>query len=110
MRPWLPKKLERLDELAALEENWDSYHANPIKPEAIDAGRRLLAVLAALIEVAPTLQTQIVPTVDGGLQFVWREGGWDLDISVEPDGKLNVWAWSKDRGVEFSFPDEDGGR
>lgn len=107
MRPWLPSRLERLDEIAGLEGNWDSYHALPISPEAIDTGRRVLAVIAMLTEISPNLAAQVVPTVDGGVQMEWHEGGWNAEISIEPDGKLDVWARNKERGIEFSYPADE---
>lgn len=96
-----------IDRLAALEENWDSYHAHPPTEAAIDTARRFTAALAALAEVDPKLHTQIVPAVDGGLLFVWREGGWELDIDVTADGKLQVWAHTTDDTVTFEYPDDD---
>ncbi len=103
MRPWFPELQRRLDDIAALEENWGSYHEAPITPEAVDVGRRLLAVLSMLAEVAPRLSTQICPTPSGGLQLKWHEGGWNAEIEVEPDGSISVWC--DDGGKrEFSYP------
>ena|SRR5690349_14030504 len=107
MRPWFPKKMARLDEIAALESGWiDGNSGDAPTPVAIDGARRLVALIAMLTEVAPTLQVQIVPTADGGVSLEWHEGGWDAEIDIERDGKLWIWAHHGDRGVEFSYPPE----
>jgi hypothetical protein len=108
MRPWLSAKFDRLDELAKLEPGWlDRDNGDPVSADAVDTGKRLVALIAMLTEVAPTLAPQIVPTPDGGLQFEFHEGGWDAEIDVDAAGKVDIWAWHKERDVAFSFPEED---
>jgi hypothetical protein len=103
VRPWFLDLQRRLDDIGALEENWGSYHEAPITAEAIDVSRRLLAVLAMLAEIKPTLSTQICPTPPGGIQLEWHEGGWNAEIEVEPDGSISIWC--SDGGKrEFCYP------
>lgn len=106
MKPWFATKLERLDRLAALEDGWDGDGSSAPAPLVIDTARRLTAVLAMLAEVAPTTAPQFVPTVAGGVDIVWHAGGWNVEIEIPPDGTIEVWARHKERGIEFSYPEE----
>lgn len=68
--------LARLDELAKLQPDWDSYGATPITPEAIATARLML-----------TERPAIVPTTKGGIAFEWPSSA-EVNVEIEPDGTI----------------------
>jgi len=81
----------RLDELAALPEDWDSYGAPALSPTSIQVARTLLAALSGApalrdgIEVNPI---HIAPLPVGGVQLEWTGPRADLEVEIDPDGRL----------------------
>jgi hypothetical protein len=65
----------RLAELAALPDNWDSYGAPRITPEALAGARELITSL------------HVVPCSSGGVQVEYHNHGHDVVIEIGPDGK-----------------------
>jgi hypothetical protein len=90
-RPWLPEALARTDRLAALEEDWDSYHASPPSEPSLAVVRSLVHMLSAWHTVAPKLAPQMVPTPEGGIDILWREQGYELEVEIAPDGRITGW-------------------
>lgn len=95
---WLPYVARRLNELAS--------RSNEPTPEAIGAPdpwvlKHALVVLSEwLSDDTPT--PSVVPTPDGGVQFVWHKSGWDIEIEVLPS-ETYVWGRNRnDTGREFS--------
>jgi len=78
--------LQRLDELARLPNNWDSYGAKTITGAAIDEARRLIRLCEE-----PCQPPAIVPTNGGGVQLEWVHPhglGSDVEIEIGPDGRI----------------------
>jgi hypothetical protein len=73
---------ERLQQLAALEENWDSYGARPLDPAALRTAQEIIE--QALTWPAPA--PRIFPVPDGGIQLEWRAGPVELELEIEPTG------------------------
>ncbi len=68
-----PRAIEvRLEHLATLPANWDSYGAVPITREALESARSWLKRL------------YVWPRSNGGLQLGWDEDG--QDVQIAPDG------------------------
>jgi hypothetical protein len=42
----------------------------------------------------------VLPSEDGGIDFVWHRDGWNVEIGVEPDGTETVWTWNRDSDEE----------
>jgi len=85
MPPWLMDVLPRLDELAALEENWDSYGSPPPSANLIghvlmivQRAERLLGYSHAEQRVMPT--PSIVPLSGGGIQIEWQTPVQELEL------------------------------
>lgn len=66
--------------LLALKENWDSYGAPIISKIAVDAALQLRNVLAAV--------PSFVPMSNGGVQLEWHSQGFDVELEIEPNGRL----------------------
>ena len=64
-----------LEELAALEPNWDSDGAQRISPAAIAAAREILATAG-----------QPIPRNDGGIDLVWIVNDKEICLEIAPDG------------------------
>ena len=77
----LPAQLrQKINELVALESNWDGEHAQPVNPH----------VLADVVETLKRLSQRtanfrepfLAPTFDGFVQMEWREKNRSLDIEA----------------------------
>jgi hypothetical protein len=87
---WLPYVMERLEALHRLVYEPDDEVPTPY-PESI---QRALPELARFMRTDTPTPT-VVPTFDGGVQFVWHKGGWDVEVEVGPKETL-VWAQRRD--------------
>lgn len=113
-RPWLPDQLKRVDEIQALPENWDSYHALEVTPLAAHLTRALLHMISAVHTVKPEVRPQLCPTSAGGIQIGWYEHDYNLEVEIEPDGEISVWlhrvsddasvTWPPEQAAETSTP------
>ena len=92
---WLPYVIGRLRELLHFAYDPDEGLPPP-HPEAI---QRALPELIRFMRVdAPT--PSVVPTFEGGVQFVWHKGGWDVEVEVGPNETL-VWAQRRDGSASW---------
>jgi hypothetical protein len=89
---WLPYVMGRLEELHRLVYEPDDEVPTP-HPESI---QRALSELVRFMRW-DTSTPSVVPTFDGGVQFVWHKGGWDVEVEVGPKETL-VWAQRRDGG------------
>jgi hypothetical protein len=85
----------RLRELLQLAYGPDEGLSSP-HPEAI---QRALPELIRFMRV-DTPTPSVVPTFDGGVQFVWHKGGWDVEVEVGPKETL-LWAQRRDGSVSW---------
>ena len=82
----------RLDELAKLERDWDSYGALPLTSTALDHAAEILRNAAKRFgehlseRVAPYT---VMPIADGGVSLEWRGANSDLQLDVGPSGALS---------------------
>jgi len=84
---WLPLIIERLNELVALPQGWGGPATEPPTPSVA------LACLEALNRFMPRAVAvpAILPTPEGGIQFEWHCGGWDLEVEFSSDGSGEFW-------------------
>ena len=85
MPPWLTDVLPRLEELATLEENWDSYGSPPPPLELmsdalalVQRAERLLGYRRRQETAIPT--PSIVPLSGGGVQIEWQRPVKELEL------------------------------
>ena len=88
---WLPYVQARLNEMAEGIRGIGGEEGISADPAAL---RRALPELTSLLDDG-TPAPSVVPTVDGGVQFVWHRSGWDIEIEVLATTTL---AWVRRRG------------
>jgi hypothetical protein len=80
---WFHDAVGRLENLASLAPDWDSYGAKAVAANMALAAVKFLAEVAA---VAPSVHgPSIVPLSDGGIQVEWHRGGIDLEVAFSDD-------------------------
>ncbi len=81
---WLTEALQKLDDLAALDEDWDSYGGKPLSPAIYNAASMMLASLE--FDELP------VPCVTlcsaGTVQLEWQLNGRELEVEVVSPTRL----------------------
>lgn len=97
---WLKQFAERLQALAGLPENWDSYGARRVDVASILATLNVLLVTMRDGVPAPS----IVPTPRGGLQIEWHTRGIDLEIDTTDASQIRV-SFFDQREPASSFDD-----
>ena len=63
----------------ATEPDWDSYGGKPTTEAAIKTARNLVGI----------------PLRTGGIQIEMSAGGADIEIEIDPDGKVSSVLWMK---------------
>jgi hypothetical protein len=82
---WFKEAIDRISELARLQEGWDSYGATRVTNAAISQARFLLSNL----DVEDLPRPHIAALSDGGVGFHWRIADRDLEIEIEPNGAMH---------------------
>ncbi|MYB37151.1 MAG: hypothetical protein F4Y26_07165 [Gammaproteobacteria bacterium] len=83
---WTRSSSQRLAEIAALQEDWDSYGAPPISRARIEAVGDLIQTVADGRAPPPTL----VPTPDGSIQLEWHSHGVELEVQMLSESEMEV--------------------
>jgi hypothetical protein len=75
---------ERISEIAALVDNWDSYGAVPTNPLAL----RRAQLVAERMLTLPLPAPRLFPVPDGGVQLEWSAGPVELELEIQPGGHV----------------------
>jgi hypothetical protein len=95
---WLKRAITKIDELAALEENWDGSGSRKVSEAAVRAAYNLASALAQQPLTQQQLPpTYILPSPTGGIQLEWHTPTKHLEIEALSDG-----------GGEFLASTEEG--
>jgi hypothetical protein len=85
---WLAYVERRMQELAV---NEDDPHGYPARDQhVIQRAWECAAKWFTQSTPAPS----VVPTAEGGIEFVWHKCGWDLELAIDPD---ETWVWARER-------------
>ena len=88
--PWVDYVIRRLDTLAVEE-------GGP-RLELINRARGWILTHLPPSASAPS----VLPSEDGGVDFVWHQRGWNIEITAEPDNQWSVWSWNRHTDEEFA--------
>jgi len=84
---WFRPILRELAELLELPRNWNSYGAPPIAPRAVTRG---MQVLSEVMSSGDTPCPEVTPTTQAGVQFEWHARGIDLELAIDPRGRVSA--------------------
>lgn len=90
-RGWMQWASERLDEIAKLGPDWDSYGADPPSPLAIAIAYELLLIVDINFGRVAYEQSQpqvVAPRADGGIQIEWGTRPIEIAVHADPTGAL----------------------
>ncbi len=82
---WFGKAILRLQRMAEVEENWDSYGAAGANAKSIKAAAFLLSSFSRINGVAEPIVTL---SRDGNAAFVWETETASVEVEVLPDGQM----------------------
>ena len=105
----LQPAFQRLDELARLQPDWDSYGGDPPTPAAVDRARDLLSAVAGSFGEAVgdrALPYVIVPLAVSGVQVEWRRPTLEIEVEIGPEGQVGYLLIEHDNG-ERTFAEAD---
>lgn len=97
---WVEEVAPKLRELISLPENWDSYGAKPINPNAAESALKLLSSIMATYAVATPA---LIPRNRGGLQLEWNSSRLDLEIKIDADGTCRAYCQDYESDQESVF-------
>jgi len=96
---WLGSRLDRLNDLAELEPDWDSYGAAEVSEVAYKTTKKILHLLAYCNAEPPHLY----PIVEGGIQLEWTDTKKSVEVDVASDGEIKGWIYSPITHEEREF-------
>jgi hypothetical protein len=99
-RNWVDLTLARMEELAALDDNWDGRGSAEIRTDALSFA--LSVLLQVMPHTAPA--PAIVPLGHGGVQFLWHNRDNDLEVEIAGPNQLEIYLLDKNTGAEQEFP------
>jgi hypothetical protein len=97
----------RLDAVAQLPDDWDSYGAVRPNLRAISTGHDLLTTLwRRLADAVPEdgVPWMIAPLADGGVQLEWRGPVGAIEVEIGPTGRLNFLVERDEKTLRRSDP------
>jgi hypothetical protein len=93
---WLEPTIRVMAELLRLPENWSSYPARPVEPEAVAWALDLLSRAMQPHTPAPS----VIPTSRGDVELEWHTRGIDLEVHAASPGQVYVYYEDHVRGKE----------
>lgn len=83
---WLLPTVQAMGHLLTLQSGWDSYGAERIRPENVEAALRVLFSVMEEGTPAPS----VVPTSSGGVQLEWHVSDVDLEVETLSTQRFSV--------------------
>jgi len=88
---WIQEALGKLNEIADLGPDWDTYGGDPPSPLAIAMARRLLLIVYgefSRLAYEQSWPQAIAPRADGGVQIEWGTRPVEIAVHTNPSGGL----------------------
>jgi hypothetical protein len=106
---YLEPAFARLDEVAGLDRDWDSYGADPISSTAVKVARGILILSADHVgrSFEPAIRPHVAPLADGGIQIEWSTGKRAIEVEIQADGTLGYLYVERIDGTE-RYDERDG--
>ncbi len=105
----LKPALERLEQLAELGPDWDSYGAHAPTPDAVAAAHDLLIAVGERLGHrlgSRVMPSAVVPLADGGVQIEWRGPTADLELEIRAADDL-AYLFVDRSGTDRTFDEAD---
>lgn len=96
---WLYSVLDKLQSIAMLPPDWDSYGGAPL---TFDAALASLYFLARFLPES-AMEPSVVPSSTGGVQLEWHRHAGDLEVSFSPDGSYTAFFMDAVTGSEWEM-------
>lgn len=105
----LDPTIQRIARFSELKPDWDSYGAKVPTPQALDAAARYLKILVGTY--APfagdrAMPFWVSPLPNGGVQLEWRGPEAELEIEVDPEGRLG-YLLQEGHGPDAKYEEDD---
>jgi len=97
---WWSEFERRVNELAALPPDWDSYGGSALRIEQVQQMTDLLGELDGYIQSVPSISL----TGEGGLTCSWRRAEFHLELTTAPDAEPRVYFWNENLDQEWDGP------
>ena len=82
---WWQGVRRQLERLQKLEENWDSYGAQPVSGVALNVSVDLLKHFGPRFE-----PPRIAPLPNGGLQLEWESPDYEVSVEISPTRRVSL--------------------
>jgi hypothetical protein len=89
---WIQEALDKLDDIAKLEQDWDSYGADPPSLLAIFIASNLLLIVDkefSRLAYEQSYPQLVAPCADGGIQIEWGMRPVEIAVHIDPSGTLS---------------------
>lgn len=100
LNSWLHRIREKLVSLSNLQANWDSYGAQPIRPDTILFGFQVLREIWS----SGLSDPDISPMSNEGIMFEWIANGCEYVIEIEGPYKIQFYYSEEDNGTPTEGP------
>jgi hypothetical protein len=104
---WRNAVIERLTELARLEQGWDGYRGKPVSLENAAFALRMFEAICGPNAAKP----QLVPGPSGDLQIEWHTMSGDIELHVLALNRVEAWrklVGRDDDGASLGLTEEFG--
>lgn len=94
---WLLITLEKIQELASLGDNWDSYGACKINQKTLI--KTIVVMFELLDQDCPA--PSVIPIPDGNVQLEWHQKGVDIELEIHSHGLAHYYLYDLDTEEEL---------
>jgi hypothetical protein len=83
--------VEQLDAMLTLPPNWDGYNADPVQPGPVEVAKEIVRFFEVLVaRVGSNLRNiRVYPTRVGGVQIEWEDDLQEVELEIDPSGRMS---------------------
>lgn len=92
--------IEQLDAMLTLQPNWDGYNADPVQPDPVEVAKEIVRFFETFVhQFGPKLRNiRVYPGRAGGVQIEWEDDANEIELEIDPDGRMGFLFESKRTG------------